>query len=95
MAAGYRPCLACCARAQMRTKVVGLEAGSADQRAVDVGLLDELGGVARGDAPAVLDAIPVGHAGQPFRQQPADAADRLWACGPCAARPVPMAQIGS
>ena len=44
-------------------ELVGLQAGPADQRPVDVGLGEQLGGVVRLDAAAVLDADRLGNCG--------------------------------
>ena len=50
---------------------LGFEAGAADERAVDVGLADELGDVVRCDAAAVEDAQRLGRGPRRKGQPPA------------------------
>ena len=78
-------------------ELVGVEAGPADEGAVDVGLGHQLGDVGRLDRPAVLDAHGVGRVGRRTARPPPPGWRRTsaWASAAVAVRPVPMAQIGS
>ena len=78
-----------------RRERLGLEAGAADQRAVDVGQRQQLGRVLGVDAAAVEDPRPLGLLRRAIRDQRADERDRLLRLLGRRDRPVPIAQIGS
>ena len=79
-----------------RRERLGVEAGAADERAVDVGQREQLGGVLRLDAAAVEDARQLRLL---LGERPATSArtnaTASCACSAVATRPVPIAQIGS
>ena len=86
-----------CAALMMAEEVARLEAGAADQGAVDVGAGEQLGGVVGLDAPPILDDDP---GGGRLRRTSRPSQLRMnawtsWACSGVAVRPVPIAQTGS
>ena len=79
-----------------RRERLGIKAGAADERAVDIGQRQELGGILGLDAAAVEDAGQLRPA--PWRTAATRArtnATASCACSGVATRPVPIAQIGS
>ena len=96
-ASGFAAAVTSCPALMMARKSAGLEAGAADQRAVDVGAGEQFGGVVRLDAPPILDDNPGGCRFTETRRasQRRMNAWTAWACSGVAVRPVPIAQTGS
>ena len=76
-------------------ELVGIEAGAADERTVDVRLGHELGDVLGLHRAAVLDAHRRAVSPPQKWRPPAGCVHTAWASSAVAVRPVPIAQIGS
>ena len=92
---GDRAGSASAGRLDDRREVVRVEAGAADQRAVDVGLRQQLGGVVRASPSRRRGSAPRRRRRRARASTSRMKAIASWACSGVAVRPVPIAQIGS
>ena len=73
-----------------------VQARAAHQRAVDIGLGNQLADIVRFDAAAINQVAPIGRiAAEPLTEPLANVRVRIAACAAVAVRPVPIAQTGS